>query len=94
MACELQSANEGKGGFLRKLGRTYSIWPLFLAQATPFCVCVHPKYLGRGRRKTGVKDPSIKFTSFSFMLTLTQHPAKEIMVWEMKMQSGDIWKRP
>ena len=34
----------------------------------------------------GVKDPSIKFSSFSFMLTLTQHAAMEFTVREIKMQ--------
>ena len=38
------------------------------------------------RRKTGVKESGIKFISFSFVLTLAQYAAKELMVREIKAQ--------
>lgn len=50
------------------------------------CVCTHSTCVGRGRRKKGVKGPCIKFTSFPFTLTLTQHLAQDFPGWEIKMQ--------
>lgn len=49
-------------------------------------VCICTLSVWGESRKTEVRDPGIKLTSFSFRLTLTQYSAKEFMVWEIKMQ--------
>lgn len=94
MSCELSfpvPPNEAKGGLIRKPERTAvtSVFSTGLSIVCGVCVCVcvrtraHVHTLGVWME---VKDPGIKFTSFSFMLTLTQHPAKEFTVREIKMQ--------
>ena len=95
MSCELQfpvPPNEAKGGLIRKPERT-TVTSVLAQGSLLFvvCVCVYMRAHACARVHTlgvwmGVKDPGIKFTGFSLVLTLTQHPAKEFTVRKIKIQ--------